>query len=1033
MQHNKAHDYDHSCNFFTQRHIGPNKLEIDEMLSSLGFSDIDSFISAVIPINLISKSDTTNQPELQEHQALAKLKQHASNNTLYKNYIGMGYYDTITPSVIKRNVLENPAWYTAYTPYQAEISQGRLTALLNFQQMIMDLTGFNLANASLLDEATAAAEAMAMSLRINGGNNTTNNNDSGSSDATNSDNKNYYFVDKNIFPQTIDVIRTRAKYPNINVIVGDIMQLDISRDAHKYFGILIQNPNLYGKLYDYSHLISKIKQHNPQCVVAMICDILSLTIFKSPHTMGADIALGSTQRFGIPIGFGGPSAAYLATNDIHKRIMPGRIIGVSVDTHGKKALRMSLQTREQHIRREKATSNICTSQVLLANMASFYAVYHGATGLISIAKRIHYLATTLNTYLQHYIQQHKISNISLIHDDQNDQINQTHQDKNKHAHGHDQSRLLFDTVSIKFHDSGHLEYTYNQLLSHGYALGKYHGALLISLGESATIDQIIEIANIILTGDPAHGINLINLDHKDINQKINGAYTSILRQDAILTHSVFNHYHSETQMMRYIKKLEMRDISLVHSMIPLGSCTMKLNASSELEGLSWPEFANIHPFAPHDSTLGYIYLINELKHQLMAITGFDDISMQPNSGAQGELTGLLAIRNYQKHIGEQHRNICLIPKSAHGTNPATAQMVGCEVIIVNCDINGNVDINDLKQKAKQYAYNLSCLMITYPSTHGVFEAQITQICDIIHQNGGQVYMDGANLNALVGLIKPAELGADVSHINLHKTFAIPHGGGGPGMGPIGVKAHLIPFLPKHSVYENGVYDTQDLGIYGAVSSSPFGSASILIISWMYITMLGENGLRAATKVAILNANYIAKTLKPYFPILFTGQNEMVAHECIIDLRPIKALTGITEVDIAKRLMDYGFHSPTMSFPVAGTLMIEPTESEDKHEIDQFINAMISIYHEIIQIKNGDLDKVNNPLKNAPHTLADIINWDKTYSIELGCFPAPHLKESKVFPSVNRIDDAYGDRYFICNCFDFEQNIEITNNNIKCGI
>ena len=940
---------------FIRRHIGANASEQAKMLNTLGFDDLDNFIANVIPETLFSKTETTNQFGLDEHIALGKLKQMANKNKLVKNLIGMGYYDTITPSVIKRNILENPGWYTAYTPYQAEVSQGRLEALLNFQQMIMDLTGFALANASLLDEATAAAEAMSMARRIN-----------------TKTKSNKFFVDKNIFPQTLAVIKTRAKYQNIDVIVGDIVDFS----AAEYFGVLVQNPGLNGEIRDLTSVIKHAKEINDSLVVLMVCDILSLVMFKSPASQGADIAVGSTQRFGIPLGFGGPSAAYMATLDEYKRIMPGRIIGVSVDSRGKKALRMSLQTREQHIRREKATSNICTSQVLLANMAGFYVAYHGYDGLFSIARKIHQLAILLATEL-------KKRGITLINDG-----------------------LFFDTVSFTTNNN---QQVVEHCLKHGYAIGLYENILHVSFGESSTLYDVARIIHSVFD----MSISEESLSLSDVDSS---AYENLYRQDKILTHDVFNNYHSETQMMRYMKYLENKDISLVHSMIALGSCTMKLNASSELEGLSWDGMSNIHPFAPLDCVQGYMELTNGIRDQLKAITGFAAVSLQPNSGAQGEFAGLLTIRRYQESVGQSHRNICLIPRSAHGTNPATAQMMGLDVIVVNCDDSGNVDVADLEAKALQYKDNLSCLMITYPSTHGVFEPSIKHICDIIHTCGGQVYMDGANLNALVGLVKPAELGADVSHINLHKTFAIPHGGGGPGMGPIGVQAHLAACLPEHSVVAIDGVDMNSGAI--SVSSSPFGSSSILAISWMYISMLGNDGLKLATKIAILTANYMAHRLGKYYPVLYTGQNNTVAHECIIDLREIKARTGISEVDIAKRLMDYGFHAPTMSFPVPGTLMIEPTESESLAEIERFIEAMINIHAEIEQITSGKLDKIDNPLKNAPHTLADLMTWNKSYSQELGCFPVDRLKQNKIFPSVNRIDDAHGDRNFMCNCFDF---------------
>ena len=932
-----------TVNLFSKRHIGSDSTQQQSLLKELGYTCLTSFIKDVIPADLLSLRGTTEAPELPEHIALANLKKIAHKNTVLKNLIGLGYYDTVTPSVIKRNVFENPGWYTAYTPYQAEIAQGRLEALMNFQQMIMDLTGFDLANASLLDEATAAAEAMSMAKRLN----------------PNASSR--YFVDQHVFPQTLAVIKTRAHYLNIEVNVGDIASIE----AHDYFGVFIQNPDVFGTLKDHSETITSIKAINPQCIVTLACDILSLVLFKSPKAMHADIAIGSTQRFGIPLGFGGPAAAYMATFERNKRTLPGRVIGLSVDSKGKAAYRMALQTREQHIRREKATSNICTSQVLLANMAGFYAAYHGPLGLTAIAQHCHQLATVLAINLQ-------ALGITLVNGPE----------------------ALFDTVACRVKDPLAMQ---EKFQANGYAIGLYQDTLLLSIGESLCLEDIATIIHLLTD----HTLSLDSLLTTSKTQHLR-------RTDAILTHPVFNSHHSETQMLRYLKRLENKDISLTHSMIPLGSCTMKLNAACQLEALSWPEFANIHPFAPKDTVQGYLELTFALKQQLMAITGFSAVSLQPNSGAQGEYAGILAIRRYQASIGQGARNICLIPKSAHGTNPATAQMMGLEVIVVACDEQGNVDLTDLQQKCALYQTTLCCLMITYPSTHGVFESNIKTICQAVHDVGGQVYMDGANLNAMVGLVKPAELGADVSHINLHKTFAIPHGGGGPGMGPIGVKAHLAPFLPEHSVF-----DDEPSAI--SVSAAPFGSASILLISYMYISLLGEAGIKHASQVAILNANYIAFKLKDFYPILYTGQNQFVAHECIIDLRPLKNETGISEVDIAKRLMDYGFHAPTMSFPVTGTLMIEPTESEDKTQIDLFLSAMINIYHEVQNVKTGAFDKVQNPLKNAPHTLADIRAWDKPYSIELGCFPLETLKDSKIFPSVNRIDDAMGDRNFLCSC------------------
>ena len=938
-------------NNFSRRHIGINSTEQSSILAELGYQDLDDFIKDVIPRELLSMSKTTRQVGLSEDQALAELAAMIDANKLHKNYIGLGYSDCITPAVIRRNVFENPGWYTAYTPYQAEIAQGRLQALLNYQQMVSDLTGFDLANASLLDEATAAAEAMAMARRIN----------------LTSGNK--FFIANNVLPQTLSVMQTRAKYLGIELLIAPVAELNPS----EVFGVFLQNPDLTGNLCDYTALIAQWKAQSAKLIVIMACDILSLALFKSPATQGADIGVGSTQRFGIPLGFGGPSAAYMATKDAYKRTMPGRVIGVSVDSRGKKVLRMALQTREQHIRREKATSNICTSQVLLANMAGFYAVYHGADGLRAIARNVTYLANLLAHNLRR-------AGLELLNSS---------------------AELIFDTLCLKVVNPEELV---KALSENGYAIGNYAGKIFISVGESASLAEIEALYELISERN----------DFEPIDEDLLLAeQTKLYRQDEILTHKVFNNYQTETKMMRYLKMLENRDISLVHSMIPLGSCTMKLNAAAELEPLSWPKMAHIHPFAPRESVQGYISLINGLKQQLKAITGFAEICMQPNSGAQGEYTGILAIRRYQESIGQAQRNICLIPRSAHGTNPATAHMMGLEVVVVNCDAMGNVELADLQAKSAQYADDLCCLMITYPSTHGVFEASIKQICAIIHEHGGQVYMDGANLNALVGLVKPDELGADVSHINLHKTFAIPHGGGGPGMGPIGVKAHLVEFLPR-----NPIYDAEDYANKTSVSASPFGSASILAISWMYNTLLGEAGLELATKTAILSANYIAHKLSEIgYPVLYTGQNGKVAHECIIDLRPLKALSGITEVDFAKRLMDYGFHAPTMSFPVPGTFMIEPTESESKDELDRFIAAMSAIYNEVQQVISGEFDKINNPLKNAPHTLADLMSWDKPYSQEVACFPTSELKEAKVFPAVNRIDDAHGDRNFMCSCFD----------------
>ncbi len=909
---------------FISRHIGPNSDETKTMLQDLGFNSLESLVEKIIPKKILAKTPFVLPHAMDEHAAMKMLREAVTQNEMRKSCIGLGYYDTHTPPVLLRNVFHNPGWYTAYTPYQAEISQGRLEVLLNFQQMVMDLTGFDLANASLLDEATAAAEAMAMAKRITGCE------------------RNSFFVDENVLPQTLEVIKTRAYYFGFNVVMGraeDVLKND-------YFGAVFQYPNVEGRIEDFTPLFVELKAKNT--IVICATDLLALTILKSPKELGADIVLGSSQRFGVPMGFGGPHAAFFATKDEYKRMMPGRIIGVSKDTRGRFALRMALQTREQHIRREKANSNICTSQVLLANMAALYAMYHGAEGLKKIAHRVHYYANVLKHALK-------------------------------------LEGFIFDTLALS-----------KTPQSREYNFGHFKGKTLVNISETIEVDDIEQLYAL-FTGK-----------HKDFNELQKAypetaylkEYASYLRTDVILTHPHFNDYQTETKMMRYLKKLENRDLSLTQSMIPLGSCTMKLNAAAEMLPVSWPLIAQIHPFAPEGQVRGYQWMIQDLIDKLKMLTGFDAISMQPNSGAQGEYAGLLAIRRYQASIGQSHRNICLIPRSAHGTNPATAQMMGMQVVVVNCDDKGNVEVADLEAKAKEHAESLAALMITYPSTHGVYEGAICDITKIVHDHGGQVYMDGANFNALVGFVKPAELGADVMHMNLHKTFAIPHGGGGPGMGPIGVAKHLEAFLP---------------GKEWAVAAAPCGSASILVISWMYITMLGNQGLKIATEYALLNANYIAKKLDSYFPVLYKGESGFIAHECIFDLRPLKAETGISEVDIAKRLMDYGFHAPTMSFPVAGTLMVEPTESEDKGELDRFIEAMISIHGEIQKVKSGQWDKLNNPLKHAPHTEMDVRDWNKPYSIEIGCYPSKHTKVQKYWPSVNRIDDVFGDRQLVCSC------------------
>ena len=922
---------------FVARHIGPDATEQKAMLAAIGVTSLDDLIRQTVPASIRLPADLPLPPPSTEHAALAKLKVLAEQNQIRKSCIGLGYYGTHTPPVIQRNVLENPGWYTAYTPYQAEIAQGRLEALLNYQQMVIDLTGTELANASLLDEATAAAEAMTMARRS-------------SKSASN-----VFFVDADCFPQTLDVIRTRASYFGFELIVGSAE----SATDHDVFGALLQTPNAKGEIKDFTNLIAALKAKNT--VTAIACDLMALVLTKSPGEMGADIALGSSQRFGIPMGYGGPHAAFFACKDEHKRSVPGRIIGVSKDARGKTALRMALQTREQHIRREKANSNICTSQVLLANMAGMYAVWHGPEGLKRIARRIHRL-TCLAA---------KALNVT---------------------------GSFFDTIQVKVGAGGTATLkasTFNVHHLDAETVG-------ISFDETTTREDVAAL--LALLGKTT-----------DLDAACPDVIPQNLRRTSpILAHPVFNTHHTEHAMLRYLKSLQNKDLALDHAMIPLGSCTMKLNAAAEMMPVSWPAFGAMHPFAPADQAQGYAQMIGELAGWLTTITGFDALCVQPNSGAQGEYAGMVSIRRYQAAQGQAHRDICLIPKSAHGTNPATAHMCGLEVVVVDCDENGNVDVADLKTKAAQHAEKLSCLMITYPSTHGVFEEAVMEMCQIIHAHGGQVYMDGANLNAQVGLTSPGHIGADVSHINLHKTFAIPHGGGGPGMGPIGLKAHLAPHAPGHLLAADRV------GAQGAVSAAPFGSASILPISWMYIAMMGGSGLKRATEVAILNANYVATQLKEHYPVLYTGTHGRVAHECILDIRAIKAATGIAEIDIAKRLMDYGFHAPTVSFPVAGTLMVEPTESENQAELDRFIAAMISIRNEIRQIEAGAWSATDNPLKNAPHTQADIIaEWQRPYSRETAVFPLPYVAANKFWPSVNRIDDVWGDRNLFCACVPME--------------
>ncbi|STY79139.1 aminomethyl-transferring glycine dehydrogenase [Moraxella catarrhalis] len=931
-------------NAFVHRHLGKDANEQQALLQTVGFDDLDSFIDAVVPKAVRLNKDLDLPKAMSEHNALAKLRAMADNITVAKSYIGQGYSPTRLPAVIQRNVLENPGWYTAYTPYQAEIAQGRLEALLNFQQVCVDLTGMDLAGASLLDEATAAAEAMAMARRVS------------------KSKSNAFFVDERTYPQTLDVIHTRAKYFGFEIVVGDF---DVAKNG-EFFGAFFQYVGKDGDVVDLTDVITAVKDNGAYAIVAS--DIMSLVLLKSPADMGADIALGSTQRFGIPMGFGGPHAAYFAFKDKDKRSAPGRIIGVSKDAQGNTALRMALQTREQHIRREKANSNICTSQVLLANLAGMYAVYHGAVGLKRIATRIHALAVAFAKAV-------KSSELAVRHD------------------------VFFDTVLVEC--GGQAQTIFKTAKDKGYNLWQHdNGGISVSfheLTDEAEFDELCQIFGV------KGSLDAIQIQLGDL-----------LRQDDILTHPVFNSHHTEHQMLRYLKSLEDKDLAMNRSMISLGSCTMKLNATSEMLPITWDEFANVHPFAPSEDTKGYIQMIESLQAQLKAITGFDEISMQPNSGASGEYAGLLAIRRYHESMGQDERNVCLIPRSAHGTNPATAQMMGMKVVVVATDDNGNVDIDDLKAKCHEHSDKLGALMITYPSTHGVFEEGIRDICDMIHAHGGQVYMDGANMNAQVGIMQPADVGADVLHMNLHKTFCIPHGGGGPGMGPIGLKSHLAPFISNHRVAP--VFNAQS--DCSAVSAAPYGSANILPISWMYITMMGRDGLLSATKQALLNANYIATKLSEDYPVLYTGKNGRVAHECIIDIRPLKAQTGISETDIAKRLMDYGFHAPTMSFPVAGTLMIEPTESESKAEIDRLISALKQIKQEALKVQTGEdgWTPDDNPLVNAPHTAFVITGeWTHPYSREEAAFPLPYIKAHKFWPSVGRVDDVYGDKHLICAC------------------
>ena len=944
-------------NDFTARHLGPSEAEQAEMLQELGVGSLDELIQTTVPKKIQFEGDLNAGAGVTEAQAIADLKKLAQKNKVFRSYIGTGYYGTHVPPVILRNMLENPGWYTAYTPYQAEISQGRLEMLLNFQQTVMDLTGMPVSNASLLDEATAAAEAMTLAQRsLKGG--------SGKSKG------NVFYVADNVHPQTLDVVQTRAEYFGYDVQVGDADAI-----PEGAFGVLVQYPGTHGEVLNLAPLAEKAHAQGAALIVAT--DLLACALLTPPGEQGADIVVGSAQRFGVPMGFGGPHAAFLACQKGYERSMPGRVIGVSKDARGNTALRMAMQTREQHIRREKATSNICTAQALLANMAAAYAVWHGAEGIKTIAERVHRLTGILAEAIEDWA-----------------------------GAGITTNKTFFDTLTFEGDVAAIRQRAEQQGINFRYDGKK----VTVSLDETVTPADLGDIIHV-LTGKRAD-VTALDADAVD------GIPDHLKRQSEFLTHPVFSSHHSEHGMLRYLKQLENRDYSLVHGMIPLGSCTMKLNATTEMIPVTWPEFGNMHPFAPAAQTEGYAELLKELEGWLADITGYDAVSLQPNSGASGEYAGLLAIRKYQEAQGQGHRNICLIPASAHGTNPASAAMMGMQVVVVKTDENGNIDWEDLNAQAEKHSENLSALMITYPSTHGVYEENVKEVCDLIHQHGGQVYLDGANMNAQVGLSKPGLIGSDVSHLNLHKTFAIPHGGGGPGMGPIGVKAHLAPYLPNHPVSPTSDSKT------GAVSAAQYGSASILPISYLYIKLLGAHGLKASTQVALLNANYIAKKLSSAYPILYTGRNDRVAHECIIDIRPLKQASGITEEDIAKRLMDYGFHAPTMSFPVPGTLMIEPTESEPKAELDRFINAMLDIRREIQDVQDGTITAADSPLKHAPHTQADLLDtdWNRAYSRETAAYPSAHQKHWKFWPAVNRVDNVYGDRNFMCACPPIEEYV-----------
>jgi glycine dehydrogenase len=941
---------------FVRRHIGPSEAEQQAMLAELGHDSLDRFIESVVPASIRFRRTLDIGPARAEHEVLAELRTIARRNQVWRSYLGMGYHGTLVPPVIQRNVLENPGWYTAYTPYQAEIAQGRLEALLNYQTMVADLTALPIANASLLDEGTAAAEAMAMAYAARG-----------------KPGKEVFFVAQDCHLQTIEVVRTRAAARGVQVVVGDASTAALGPEV---FGALVQYPATDGAVRDYRAFAEAA--HAQGALVVAACDLLALALLVPPGEWGADVAVGSTQRFGVPMGFGGPHAAFFSTRDEFKRVIPGRIIGVSRDADGRPALRMALQTREQHIRREKATSNVCTAQVLLAVMAGMYGVWHGPEGLKAIARRVHGHAAALKAGLERL------------------GFHVTHED-------------YFDTLSVEVGTHGQEEVLSAAAERQINLRVIEPGILGIALDETVNAGDVADLLACFNGGQPVDASVEALVDEGDPRYDERFARTS-----AFMTHPVFDSYHSETELLRYLRKLESRDVSLVHSMIPLGSCTMKLNATAEMFPVTWPEFGHLHPFAPLAQAQGYLELFRQLEHDLAEITGFAGISLQPNAGSQGEYAGLLVIKRYHESRGDAHRTVCLIPQSAHGTNPASAVMAGFQVVVVGTDRHGNVDLTDLRAKAEQHAGKLGALMITYPSTHGVFESKVKEICAIVHEHGGQVYMDGANMNAMVGLARPGDIGADVCHLNLHKTFCIPHGGGGPGMGPIGVARQLVPFLPAHPVTDPR---PGEAGAIGPVSAAPWGSASILPISWVYIKMMGGEGLATATKVAILNANYIAHRLKDAFPVLYRAQNGTVAHECIVDTRVVKQGSGVEVEDIAKRLMDYGFHAPTVSFPVAGTLMIEPTESEAKPELDRFCDALIAIREEIREIELGIADRADNLLKNAPHPVQRVIadTWRHPYGRERAAFPAAWTRDRKVWPHVGRVESAYGDRNLVCSC------------------